>query len=550
MDAHATGLSEYEKDVKYGGQRFWPRWHEAKLLLVASTGFAIDAYDLFTINLIVPILNILLFRHRSGTVPQIALQGGVLKAAANLGCIVGQVGFGLLGDMFGRRRVWALGLVVTIIGTVMVISAPLSIGAVGVFTWITVFRTVMGVGIGGDYPMSSSAISDRSSTNRRGMLLAFTFSMQGWGNVIGGLVTLIILYCYESSIKGGNISKLNGVWRLIAGVVLVPCLGTLYQRITLPESEKYKNARRLQEDPDALAKGYVVSDAKPSDASNNGDSFDAEKKAPVSSANSDSEINPAHPDQAIVEEKGLGAAGVVKQRRAAFSETIEYFKDPRHALTLFGTASTWFLLDIAFYGINLNQSIVLTSIGYNKTGSDWDYLHSNTVGNLIITCAGFLPGYWASILTIEYIGRKPIQLIGFFGTTLMLWVVAGTFETLRHKPAAFVVCFAILQFLFNFGANTTTFINPSEVFPTRVRGFAHGFSAACGKIGAVLAALVFSIANTNIGTSKVLWIFGAINILGGIISIFCMVETKGYDADVVDVQERQQKAGIQNRVEA
>ena len=176
------------------------------------------------------------------------------------------------------------------------------------------------------------------------MLLAFTFSMQGWGNVIGGLVTLVILYCYESSIKGGNVSKLNGVWRLIAGVILIPCLGTLYQRITLPESEKYKNARRLQEDPDALAKGLVVSDAKPSDGSHNGDSFDAEKKAPVSSANSDSDINPAHPDAAIVEEKGLGAAGVVKQRRAAFSETIEYFKDPRHALTLFGTASTWFLL--------------------------------------------------------------------------------------------------------------------------------------------------------------------------------------------------------------
>lgn len=102
----------------------------------------------FVINLIVPILNILLFGKRSGTVAQIALQGGVLKAAANLGCIVGQIGFGLLGDIYGRRRVWPAGLIVTIIGTVLMIAAPLSLGGNGVFTWITVFRVIMGIGIG------------------------------------------------------------------------------------------------------------------------------------------------------------------------------------------------------------------------------------------------------------------------------------------------------------------------------------------------------------------------------------------------------------------
>ena len=392
----------------------------------------------FAINLVIPILNILLFGKRSGTVKQISLQGGTVKAAANLGCIVGQIGFGLLGDIYGRRRVWPAGLVVTIIGTVLLIAAPLSLGAVGVFTWLTVMRVIMGIGIGGDYPMSSAAISDRSATQRRGMLLAFTFSMQGWGNLAGGIVTIIVLTAYKSSIQAGDVSKLNGVWRIIFGVILIPCLATLYQRITLPESEKYKNARALQEDPDLLKKGAIVSDTLKNPHSSSS-SYDAEK---VHTPEGDVIAAEAHPDTTIT---GIGAAGVAKQRRAALGEFIDYFKEPKHALTLFGTASTWFLLDIAFYGINLNQSIVLTSIGYNKTTSDWVYLHDNTVGNLIITVAGFLPGYWASILTIEYIGRKPIQLIGFFGTSLFLWIVAGTFDELRHKPAAFVVCFALLQ---------------------------------------------------------------------------------------------------------
>jgi PHS family inorganic phosphate transporter-like MFS transporter len=314
----------------------------------------------------------------------------------------------------------------------------------------------MGIGIGGDYPMSSAAISDRSATARRGMLLAFTFSMQGWGNFLGGIITLIIIYCYKSSIQAEDVSKLNGVWRLIFGVILIPCIGTLYQRIVLPESEKYKNARALQDNPDLLKKGLITSDVINNDGKKRSSSDIEKPPHTASPSNTSADGVEVMPDNTSAElhdtaNQGLGAKGVVKQRRAALGEFIEYFSDRKHALTLFSTAANWFLLDIAFYGINLNQSIVLSSIGYNRTDTTWNYLHDNTVGNLIITAAGFLPGYYLSIISIEYIGRKPIQLLGFFGTTLMLWIVAGTFQTLQHKSGAFIACFTLLQFLFNFG---------------------------------------------------------------------------------------------------
>lgn len=50
----------------------------------------------------------------------------------------------------------------------------------------------------------------------------------------------------------------------------------------------------------------------------------------------------------------------------------------------------------------------------------------------------------------------------------------------------------ILQFFFNFGLNATTFIILAEVFPSRVRALAHGLSAAVGKFGATLSALLFN----------------------------------------------------------
>jgi MFS transporter, PHS family, inorganic phosphate transporter len=42
------------------------------------------------------------------------------------------------------------------------------------------------------------------------------------------------------------------------------------------------------------------------------------------------------------------------------------------------------------------------------------------------------------------------------------------------------------------GPNATTFITPAEVYPTRIRATAHGLSAAAGKIGAIVAQVVFA----------------------------------------------------------
>ena len=53
----------------------------------------------------------------------------------------------------------------------------------------------------------------------------------------------------------------------------------------------------------------------------------------------------------------------------------------------------------------------------------------------------------------------------------------------------FLYCLA--NFFQNFGPNVTTFIIPGEVFPTRYRATGHGISAACGKLGAIVAQVIF-----------------------------------------------------------
>ncbi len=41
------------------------------------------------------------------------------------------------------------------------------------------------------------------------------------------------------------------------------------------------------------------------------------------------------------------------------------------------------------------------------------------------------------------------------------------------------------------GPNATTWLLPSELYPTEVRALAHGMSAAAGKFGALFAGIVF-----------------------------------------------------------
>ena len=64
-------------------------------------------------------------------------------------------------------------------------------------------------------------------------------------------------------------------------------------------------------------------------------------------------------------------------------------------------------------------------------------------------------------------------------------------ETSGAKKA-FVFLYCLANFFQNFGPNTTTFVVPGEVFPTRYRSTAHGISAASGKLGAIIAQVGFA----------------------------------------------------------
>lgn len=66
-------------------------------------------------------------------------------------------------------------------GTIGVSIAGGSLG-VSVYGVIIFWRFIMGVGIGGDYPVSSVITSEFAARKIRGRMMAAVFSAQGWGN--------------------------------------------------------------------------------------------------------------------------------------------------------------------------------------------------------------------------------------------------------------------------------------------------------------------------------------------------------------------------------
>ena len=73
-----------------------------------------------------------------------------------------------------------------IIGVILVISLPNHLAGPTrmKFWYLFGMRLLMGIGIGGDYPMSAAIVAERSSLRNRGRMLGWIFSNQGW--VSGG----------------------------------------------------------------------------------------------------------------------------------------------------------------------------------------------------------------------------------------------------------------------------------------------------------------------------------------------------------------------------
>jgi PHS family inorganic phosphate transporter-like MFS transporter len=114
------------------------------------------------------------------------------------------------------------------------------------------------------------------------------------------------------------------------------------------------------------------------------------------------------------------------------------------------------------------------------------------------------------------------------------------YKDLEETPWLFLILYGMTFFFTNAGANTTTFILPSELFPTRYRASLHGICAASGKLGAAVGAYAISLLVNQ--PTTIFYVCTGIAWLGFLLTYFTIPETRGKSLAEMDEQEEERAA--------
>lgn len=124
-------------------------------------------------------------------------------------------------------------------------------------------------------------------------------------------------------------------------------------------------------------------------------------------------------------------------------------------------------------------------------------------------------------------GRKWMMIVGFLLDFILFVIPAFNYEyyTSPEHIHEFQAMYFLSSFFNQFGPNSVTFLVAAEVFPTPIRATAHGFSAAMGKMGALLAAVLYNYIDTQTKFYVVPW-FG---LAGALLTWLFLPDTTGLD---------------------
>ena len=165
------------------------------------------------------------------------------------GCIVGMLSFGHLGDRFGRRHAMAMTLGIAVLGSLM---SGLSAGEIE--KSLIVWRVVLGLGIGGVYPLSAAlayeAVPDAedevkdSAASSDGRSPELQVARANFWQCISQTV----LYCFALVLLAMPVSD-AAVWRLLLAAGAAPfalAAGSLAAGGLQSESTDFRSAARTR----------------------------------------------------------------------------------------------------------------------------------------------------------------------------------------------------------------------------------------------------------------------------------------------------------------
>jgi len=202
-----------------------------KHVLITGAGFFTDSYDLFVVNLVLVLMQ--------PVYGQTAGDKSMVACTAIWGAVVGQLVFGLLADVIGRKVIFMTTTALMIIGALGSALCTWQSDVMSIYQQMALWRFILGVGCGGEYPLAASITSESVSARRNGPMLASVFSMQAFGQLTGCILVIILLACGVSE---------DITWRVALAFGAVPGLAVFWFRKNMHETILFKDVKKRRTD--------------------------------------------------------------------------------------------------------------------------------------------------------------------------------------------------------------------------------------------------------------------------------------------------------------
>jgi len=406
-------------------------------------------------------------------------------SSALIGCIFGALLCFSLTDKYGRKRLLILS---GALFTVSAIGTALSVD----FTWFNIYRIVGGFGIGIALNLSPMYIAEMSPPHIRGKLVSVNQLMVMFGILAAQVVNWrISLLDTEMPVNATNeIIRQSWIgqmgWRWMFGAAAIPALLFFLLMFFLPESVRWlvKNGQNKKA-VDILSKV-------------GGANYAREEVSMIQNTISTEEVSKVH-----------------------FGDLLQpgLFKILLLGIFL-AVLQQWCGMNVIFY----YAADIFQAAGYNIQQM---MLQIVVIGTIMVLSVV------VTIFVVDKVGRKLLMLLGT-GSLAAIYILEGYFFHLGIQGIPIVILTLASVAVYSFTLAPVVWVILSEIFPNRIRGAAMSLAAVALWIGNFSLTFSFPTIKQNLGWTLNFWLYAAICIIGFLVIIYKLPETKGKSLEEIE----------------
>jgi len=380
-------------------ERLPTSWWHVKTRIIVGVATFFDAFDAIAIATVLPVL-----------VPMWKLTGpdiGFMISAGYVGQLIGALLFGWIGERYGRMP--------AMIGSIALFGI---MSLVCAFAWdynsLLWFRTIQGIGLGGEVPVAATYISELTRAKNRGrfvLLYELVFPI--------GLVAV-------STSAIWVVPHLGWQWMFYIGAL--PAIVALFLRVLLPESPRWLAVHGRAAEAEAV---LTLIEQETQKATG----------------------QPLPPVQLVV---------ATRDQRASWSDLF----GPLYLRRTLVVWVIWFAAYFMNYGLVIWLSTIFRTVFKLPLDVSLRY-------GMITQVAGLI-GTLICALTIDYVGRKPYFALSFFAAAISLGLLAMQPTPTADQVLAYVTVAYFFVSTINIGA----YLYTPELYPTRSRALGVGTATA------------------------------------------------------------------------